>query len=132
MRNKWCLTADDASKIVAACKAEAQKSGWNVTIAVVDDGGFLVHLERSDAAPAQSAGVATAKACTAAAARTATKNLEDIVKERPATLSFPGRVPVQGGLPIVYQGQCVGAVGVSGAKSHEDEQVAQAGLKILS
>lgn len=131
MRSKFCITADDANKIVAAATAEARKNNWNVTIAVVDDGGFLVHLERLDGAPAQSATIATAKAWTAAATRTPTKVLEDIVKERPATAAFPGRVAVQGGLPIMHQGECVGAVGVSGVKSHEDEQVARAGLEAL-
>ena len=132
MRNKVCLTLEDANKIVAACKAEAAKNKWNVTVAVVDDGGFLVQLERFDSAPAQSALIATCKAQTAAATRTPTKALEDIVKERPATVAFPGRVAVQGGLPILHQGECVGGVGVSGAKSHEDEQVAAAGLKALA
>lgn len=131
MRNKVCLTLDDANKIVAACKAEAAKNKWNVTIAVVDDGGFLVQLERLDGAPAQSALIATCKSQTAAATRTPTKTLEDIVKDRPATVAFPGRVAVQGGLPILYKGECVGGVGVSGAKSHEDEQVAAAGLKAI-
>jgi glc operon protein GlcG len=131
VRNKMCLTAADAEKIVAACKSEAEKNKFNVTIAVVDDGGYLVHLERLDGAPAQSALIATCKAQTSAATRTPTKTLEDIVKDRPATVAFPGRVAVQGGLPIMYQGECVGAVGVSGAKSHEDEQVAAAGLKAI-
>jgi glc operon protein GlcG len=131
VRNKMVLTAADADKIVAASKAEAAKNKWNVTIAVVDDGGFLVHLERLDGAVAQSALIATCKAQTAAATRTPTKTLEDIVKDRPATSTFPGRVPVQGGLPIMYQGECVGAVGVSGAKSNEDEQVAAAGIKAI-
>lgn len=132
MRNKLCLTAEDASKIVAAAKVEARKNNWNVTIAVVDDGGFLLHLERMDGAPVQSATIATAKAWTAAATRMPTKTLEDMVKERPAIATFPGRVPVQGGLPIIYQGECVGAVGVSGVKSHEDEQIAKAGLQALA
>ena len=131
MRSKMCLTAADAAKIVAGCKAEAAKNKWNVTIAVVDDGGYLVHLERLDGAPAQSALIATCKAQTSAATRTPTKALEEIVKDRPATVAFPGRVAVQGGLPIMYQGECVGAVGVSGAKSHEDEQVASTGLKAI-
>jgi glc operon protein GlcG len=131
MRNKMCLTAADAQKIVAACKVEAAKNKWNVSIAVVDDGGFLVHLERLDGAVGQSAAIATSKAQTAAATRTPTKVLEEIVKERPAMVAMPGRVAVQGGLPILYQGECVGAVGVSGVKSHEDEQVASAGLRAL-
>lgn len=131
MRNKMCLTAADAQKIVAACKIEAEKNHWNVSIAVVDDGGFVIHLERMDGAVGQSAGIATLKAQTAAAARTPTKALEDIVKERPATGSFPGRLAVQGGVPVIHQGECVGAVGVSGVKSFEDEQVAKAGLGAL-
>jgi glc operon protein GlcG len=131
VRNKLCLAASDAQKIVAACKAEAEKNKWNVSIAVVDDGGFLVHLERLDGAVGQSAAIATLKAQTAAMARTPTKALEDIVKERPATGAFPGRLAVQGGVPILVQGECVGAVGVSGVKSPEDEQVAKAGLRAI-
>jgi glc operon protein GlcG len=132
MRTKMCLSLEDANKIVAAAKAEARKNNWNVTIAIVDDGGFLVHLERLDGAPAQSATIATAKAWTAAATRSPTKTLEDMVKERPAIVAFPGRLAVQGGLPILHQGECVGAVGVSGVKSHEDEQIAKAGLQALA
>lgn len=71
-------------------------------------------------------------AWTAAATRTPTKALEDMVKERPAIVAFPGRLAVQGGLPILHQGECVGAVGVSGVKSHEDEQIAKAGLQALT
>jgi len=132
MRTKTCLTLEDANKIVTAAKTEARKNNWNVTIAIVDDGGFLVHLERLDGAPAQSATIATAKAWTAAATRTPTKTLEDMVKERPAVVAFPGRLAVQGGLPILHQSECVGAVGVSGVKSHEDEQIAKAGLQALA
>src|SRR5258708_34184061 len=110
---------------------EAGKNKWNVSIAVGDDGGYLLHLERLDGAQGQSAGIATLKAQTAAAARTPTKTLEDVVKDRPATAAFPGRLAVQGGVPIMHQGECVGGVGVSGVKSHEDEQVAKAGLVAL-
>jgi glc operon protein GlcG len=132
VRNKSCLTAADAQKIVAACKAEAANNKWNVSIAVVDEGGYLLHLERLDGAQGQSAAIATLKAQTAAAARTPTKVLEDVVKERPATAAFPGRLAVQGGVPIMHQGECLGGVGVSGVKSHEDEQVAKAGLATLA
>jgi glc operon protein GlcG len=131
VRNKMCLSLSDAQKIVAVCKVEAEKNKWNVSIAVVDDGGYLVHLERLDGAVGQSAGIATLKAQTAAMARTPTKALEDMVKERPATGAFPGRLAVQGGVPIMVQGGCVGAVGVSGVKSPEDEQVAKAGLRAI-
>src|SRR5215472_15993844 len=87
VRSKMCLTLADAQKIAAACKAEAAKNKSNVSIAVVDDGGFLVHLERLDGAVGQSATIATFKAQTAAATRTPTKTLEDVVKERPATVA---------------------------------------------
>jgi glc operon protein GlcG len=132
VRNKPCLAAAEAQKIVAACKAEAEKNNWKVSVAVVDDAGFLIHLERLDGAVGQSAAVATLKAHTAAATRTPTKNLEEMVKERPAMVAFPGRLPVQGGLPILWKGECVGAIGVSGVKSHEDEQIAKAGLDALA
>ncbi|MBZ5643453.1 MAG: heme-binding protein [Acidobacteriia bacterium] len=131
MRNKLCLGISDAQKIVAAAKVEAENNKWAVSIAVVDDGGFLVALERLDGAVGQSAGIATLKAQTAAMARTPTKALEDVVKERPATGAFPGRLSVQGGVPILVNGECVGAVGVSGVKSFEDEQVAKAGLRAI-
>lgn len=131
MRTKPCLTLDDANRVIAASKAEALKNKWAVTIAVVDDSGILLHLERLDGATAQTPDIATLKARTAALGRIPTKAAEDIVKERPGLLSFPNRAPVQGGLPIFYQGECVGGVGVSGVKSHEDEQVAQAGLAAI-
>lgn len=88
-------------------------------------------MERSDGAPLQSAQVAILKARTAALSRGATKALEDVVKDRPATIAFPGRLPVQGGVAIMYQGYCVGGIGVSGVKSQEDELVASAGLATL-
>jgi glc operon protein GlcG len=131
MRNKPCLTASDARKIIIACKSTADQQNWKVSIAIVDDGGYLVHLERLDGAVLPSPEVAILKARTAALSRAPTKSLEEVVKERPATATFPGRLPVQGGVPIIFQGECVGGIGVSGVKSHEDEQVATAGLAAL-
>jgi glc operon protein GlcG len=128
MRTKHCLTLDDTTRIVTAAKAEAVKNNWTVTIVVVDDSGILLHLERLDGATAQSPDIAILKARAAALGRMPSKALEDIVKERPALLNFPNRAAVQGGLPISYKGEWVGGIGVSGVKSHEDEQVAQAGL----
>src|ERR1035437_2310281 len=110
MRTKPCLTLDDANRVIVAAKAEALKNNWAVTIAVVDDSGFLLHLQRLDGASVQSPEIATLKARTAALGRAPTKAAEDLVKERPALLSFPNRAPVQGGLPIFYQGECVGGV----------------------
>jgi glc operon protein GlcG len=131
MRNKPCLTASDAQKIMVACKNTAEQKNWSVSIAIVDDGGYLVHLERLDGAVLQSAEVAILKARTAALSRGPTKSLEEVVKDRPATVTFPGRLPVQGGVPLIYKGECIGGIGVSGVKSHEDEYVANAGLTAL-
>ena len=128
MRTKPCLTAADARAIIAAAGAEAEKNNWAVSIAIVDDGGHLLALERLDGAFPQSAEIATRKAWTAAMTRRPTKDLEDLVKDRPATVMFPGQLRVQGGLPILVDGECVGAVGASGVASHLDEQIARAGL----
>ena len=131
MRMKSTITASDATLIIAACKAEAEKNQWKVSIAVVDEGGYLMHLERVDGAPLPSAEIAQLKAKTAAIAKTPTKALEDVVKDRPAVGLMPGRLPVQGGVPILHHGECVGGIGVSGVKSPEDEVVAIAGLNAL-
>lgn len=131
MLTRSILSADEATRMVAACKAEAEKNQWRVTIAVVDEAGLLMHLERMDGAVPQSPDIAIRKARTAALTRTSTKVLEDVAKDRPGTLAFPDRLPVQGGIPLMYDGQCVGAIGVSGAKSPEDEIVALAGAALL-
>jgi uncharacterized protein GlcG (DUF336 family) len=131
MRSRPALTASDVHKMAAACKAEAEKHKWSVTIAVVDDAGHLLYLERLDGAGPMTAEVATSKASTAAIWRRPTKFWEDRVKERPVFLKFPGNLPIQGGVPIMVQGDCVGAIGVSGVQSHEDEQIANAGVSAL-
>ena len=131
MRLKPSLTAADARTILAAAQAEAEKNHWNVSVAVVDDSGVLLAFERMDGAPPASAEISTRKAWTAAVTRHPTKTLEDLVKDRPALVGFPGQLRVQGGLPIKHQGECVGAVGVSGVASHQDEQVAAAGIAAL-
>ena len=131
MRNKPALTAVDVQKMMAACKAEATKNKWNVSIAIVDDAGYLLHLERMDGAGPMSAEVATGKASTAALTRRPTKFWEDRVKERPGFVKFPADMPIQGGVPIIYQNECVGAIGVSGVQSHEDEQIVNAGIAAL-
>ena len=131
MRTKPCLTSTDCAKMMAACKAEAQKNKWNVTIAIVDDSGAALLLERMDGAGPISAKVAMDKALTSALTRRPTKFWEDRVKEKPAFATFPAGAMFQGGLPLIHQGECVGAIGVSGVQSHEDEQVAQAGVAAL-
>jgi len=118
--------------MMEACKAEAQKNNWKVTIAIVDDSGAALLVERLDGAGPISAEVAMGKARTSADTRRPTKFWEDRIKERAAFLTFPTQgVLFQGGLPLMHQGECVGAIGVSGVQSHEDEQVAQAGVAAL-
>ena len=132
MQNKPSLNWADAQKMVSAAKNEASKNNWKVSIAVVDEGGYLIHLERMDGAVLQSPDIATRKARTAALARNSTKALEEMTKERTVMIVFPDRLNIQGGLPIVHENQCVGGIGVSGVKSHEDEQVAAAGIAALT
>lgn len=127
MRSKPALTASDVQQIAAACRKEAEANKWNVTVAVVDDAGFLLYLERLDGAGPMTAEVATAKARTAAVTRRPTKAWEDLVKDRPVMMKFPDNLPIQGGVPIMYQNECVGAIGVSGVQSQQDEQIAKAG-----
>jgi uncharacterized protein GlcG (DUF336 family) len=131
MRTKSCLTATDVKKMLAACEAEAVKNKWAVAISIVDDGGFLLGFLRMDGAPAISAEVSTGKARTSAMTKRPSKFFEDRVKERPAFAGFPAGILIQGGVPVMHQNDCVGAIGVSGVQSHEDEQIAQAGASAL-
>jgi glc operon protein GlcG len=131
MRTKPCLTSADVKKMMGACLAEAERNNWKVAIAIVDDGGFLLHLDRMDGAAVTTAEVATGKARTSALTRRPSKDFEERVKERPAFLMFPAGLLVQGAVPIVYENECVGAIGVSGVQSFEDEQIARAGVAAL-
>jgi glc operon protein GlcG len=131
MRTKTVLTNADAQKMLAAAKAEAEKKKWRVTVAIVDEAGLLLLLERMDGARAQTAEVATLKARSAAVTHRPGKTWEEAAKQRPGVLNFPDAFPIQGGLPIIHQGEVIGAVGVSGVQSHEDEQVAAAGIAAL-
>jgi uncharacterized protein GlcG (DUF336 family) len=132
MKTKPCLTLDDCKKMIAACEAEARKNNWNVAIAILDDGGHLLALQRLDGASPANAEIATRKGRTAAISRRSTKMWEDRIKDgRLSVLKMPV-LPVQGGIPVMYQGECVGGIGVSGVQSHEDEQVAQAGANALA
>jgi len=117
--------------MTAAGEAEARKNNWNVTIAILDDGGHVLLLTRMDGASPITSEIAVQKGRSAALARRATKVGEDrIAAGRVALLKMPG-LPVQGGLPIMVQGECVGGIGVSGVQSHEDEQVCSAGIAAL-
>jgi uncharacterized protein GlcG (DUF336 family) len=126
------LTLEDCKKIFAASEAEARKNNWNVCIAILDDGGHLLHLVRMDGATPANSRIATEKGRTAAESRRSTAMWEERIKAgRHAMLKMPGITPVQGGLPIVIDGVCIGGVGVSGVQSHEDEQIAKAGIDVL-
>jgi glc operon protein GlcG len=132
MKTRSMLTLDDCKKISAAAEAEAKKNNWNVCISIQDDGGHLLHLIRMDGATPANSRIAIEKGRTAAETRRSTAMWEERVKSgRMVMLKMPGVTPVQGGLPIVIDGDCVGAVGVSGVQSHEDEQIAKAGISAL-
>ena len=132
MKTRPMLTLDDCRKISAAAEAEAKKNNWNVCIAILDDGGHLLHLIRMDGATPANARIAVEKGRTAAESRRSTLNWQERIKPRPEILNMPGITPIQGGLPIVVEGACVGGVGISGVQSHEDEQIAAAGIKALT
>jgi uncharacterized protein GlcG (DUF336 family) len=132
MKTKPCLTLDDCKKIIAACEAEARRNKWEVVIAILDDGGHLLMLERMDGATPANAEIAVQKGRSAAVSRRSTKMWEDRIKDgRLSMLKMPV-LPVQGGIPVMYQSECVGGIGVSGVQSHEDEQIAQAGANALA
>ena len=132
LTDKKVLTLDGAKKVAAAAEAEAKKNNWNVVIAVVDDGGHLLYLQRIDGTQTGSIEVAIQKARTAQAFKRPTKVFEDaIAGGRNALIALHGALPLEGGLPIVVGGQLVGAIGVSGVKSTEDGQIAKAGADSL-
>lgn len=132
MQKKSVLEFVDAARILDAAVAEARKNRWAVAIAVVDDGGHLLQFVRLDGTPPASALIAPEKARTAALGRRETKVYEDMINQgRNAFLSAPLQGMLEGGVPILVDGQVVGAVGVSGVKSSEDAQVAKAGVTAL-
>ncbi len=133
MKTKHELELADVKAIAAAAEAEALKNKWAVTIAIVDDGGHLLWLQRLDGAAAVSAHIAPSKARSAALGRRDTKGYEDMINNgRTAFLSAPTVDGLlEGGVAIMKDGQCLGAVGVSGVKANEDAQVASAGIAAL-
>lgn len=133
MNSKPYLTRDDAVRIIAAARAEAEANGWAVTIAVADDGGHLLALERLDGCPAASAYIAPEKARAAALGKRETKIYEDMINAgRVSFLSVPVlQGMLEGGVPVIVDGQLAGAVGVSGVKAPQDGQIAQAGIDAL-
>ena len=133
MNTKPYLTLADVKLIAAAAEAEALRNNWAVTISIVDDGGHLLWLQRLDGAPPVSAHISPAKAHTAALGRRESKIYEDLINNgRTSFLSAPAiEGMLEGGVPVMAEGFCVGAVGVSGVKSNEDAQVAKAGIAAL-
>jgi glc operon protein GlcG len=133
MKTKAVLEAQDVKIMLAAAEAEAVKNSWNVSIAIVDDGGHLLGLHRMDGAPAFSAQMAPAKANTSALGRRESKIYEEIINGgRTSFLSAPMlQGMLEGGVPVMKDGQCIGAVGVSGVKSVEDAQIAKAGIAAI-
>ena len=134
MQTKPILTLNDVQKIAAAAQAEAESNHWAVAIAVVDDGGHLLLLHRMDEVPPISAYIAPSKARTAAMGCRESKIYEDMINSgRYSVLSAPElEGMMEGGVPIMVKGRCIGAVGVSGVKSIEDAQIAKAGIAALA
>jgi len=133
MKTKPVLEFADVKAIAAAAEAEALKNNWAVTISIVDDGGHLLWLQRLDGAAPVSAHISPAKARTAALGRRESKVYEDMINGgRASFLSAPSlEGMLEGGVPILKEGQCLGAVGVSGVKSTEDAQIARAGIAAI-
>jgi uncharacterized protein GlcG (DUF336 family) len=133
MKTRSSLELADVKKIAAAAEAEAMLNNWAVTIAISDEGGHLLHLQRLDGAPPVSAHIAPAKAHTAALGRRESKVYEDVINGgRTSFLSAPAiQGLLEGGVPIMKDGFCLGAVGVSGVKSSEDSQIAKAGIAAI-
>ena len=132
LADKKAMTMDGAKKIAAAAEKEARSNNWNVVIAVVDDGGHLVYLQRMDGTQTGSIDVAIGKARTSAAFKRPTRVFDELAKTRPSIVSIGGdAVLLEGGIPVMVGGQLVGAVGVSGVTSQQDAQIAQAGIDAL-
>jgi uncharacterized protein GlcG (DUF336 family) len=135
MQTKPYLTLADVKKIAAAAEAEALANNWAVVIAIVDDGGHLLWLQRLDGASPLSSHIAPAKARVSALGRRESKQYEDMINNgRTAFLTAPAPVAdgmLEGGVPVIVDGHIIGAVGVSGVKSSEDAQIAKAGIAAL-
>lgn len=134
MQTKPVLTLEDVKQIAAAAEAEATRNNWNVVISIVDDGGHLMWLQRMDGTAPISAYIAPAKAKTAALGRRESKIYEDMINNGRISFTTAPEIEgmLEGGVPIVVEGQYVGAVGVSGVKSAEDAQIAKAGIAALT
>ena len=133
MKSKAVLSQTEVATILAAARAEAQANGWAVTIVVADDGGHPLALERLDGCAPIASYIATEKARSSALGRRETKGYEDMVNNgRSAFLSAPVVCSLEGGVPVVVDGQVIGSVGVSGVTATQDAQIAKAGVAALA
>ena len=132
MASKPILTLSDARRVAAAAEAEAQSNGWKVTIAIVDDGGHLLCLQREHDTKFGSVETAMMKAHAAIAFQYATKDSENAVQSgRLIHLALPGVIPAEGGVPLSIDGVIVGGLGISGVRAVQDGQIAAAGASAL-
>jgi glc operon protein GlcG len=131
MKTRPVLTLADCEKISAAALAEARRNNWIVAVAILDEGGHLLHFAHMDGASPANARIALAKGRTAAETRRTSGDWQERIKTRPEMMMMPGVLPVQGGVPIMAEGAWLGGVGVSGVQSHDDEQIARAGIDAL-
>ena len=132
MQSKAVLSQADVSKVLDAAQQEAERENWAITVAVTDDGGHLLALRRLDGAAPFTADVATNKARSAAVGRKETQVFEEMINGgRTAFISAPMQALLSGGVPIVVDGQVVGAVGISGVKPDQDIQVAKAAVSVI-
>lgn len=133
MASKPLLTLGDAKRIAAAAEAEALRNDWRVVVAIVDDGGHLLYLQRSHETQFGSVETAIAKAHAAVAFQRPTKSSEDaVLGGRLIHLALPGVIPAEGGVPITADGMVIGGLGISGVRSFQDGQIAAAGLAALA
>ena len=133
MNSKPVLTLEDAKRIAAAAEDEAHQNDWRVVIAVVDDGGHLLYLQRSHATQFGSVETAISKARAAVAFQRPTKVSEDaVLSGRLIHLALPGVIPAEGGVPLEIDGVTVGGLGISGVRSFQDGQIAAAGAAALT
>ena len=130
---KPVLTLAVAREIAVAAEAEALRNGWNVAIAIVDEGANLVYLQRMDGTQIASIDIALAKASSAVKYKRPTKSFEEeLIGGRQAILNLPYAIPVEGGLPLIHDGCMVGGIGVSGVKADQDGVIARAGVDSLA
>jgi len=132
MASKPLLTLEDARRVAAAAATEAGRNQWNVTVAIVDDGGHLLYLQRSHDTQFGTVETAITKAHAAVAFQRPTKASEDaVLSGRLIHLALPGVIPAEGGVPLVREGIVIGGLGISGVRSFQDGQIAQAGVEAL-